>query len=195
MSRIAKHIDLIIDQKLKGLMKSEGFNKNGRNFHLRLDASTLVLNVQASSFNDNYGGNFTVNLGVFFPEIHAVLGRYSISGVPKESDCSLRKRIGYLMPGGKDFWWETNVDEPVETIGEDLSFFVQKLGLPWLKSHSTIELARREFAFQAPFVDVAAAICLGEKSRARQMLAEIVSGNNPSAPIAKRIAALNHIDL
>jgi hypothetical protein len=88
---------------LAPLVKKEGFSKSGRNFHRQSGNNWLVVNVQASQGNIGTHGKFTINLGVYLPEV-SLLVSDPLRGKPKEYDCTVRKRIGCLMPGARDHW-------------------------------------------------------------------------------------------
>jgi hypothetical protein len=127
-------------RELAPVLKNAGFRKRRHTFDRRLQAGmTHVVDFQMGRFDPpgtpelppirlNLYGRFTVNLGVFVPEM--VLGRElgPEEWVP-EPECQLRMRLGHLLPSGQDTWW--SLDDPpeaVRTVGSALSSF----GLPWL---------------------------------------------------------------
>ena len=68
-------------------------------------------------FRRNLYGKFTVNVGVYVPEVD----EYTTSGGGKRSfvheyDCCIRRRIGNLGAGQQDVWW--NLEAPHEQAAE-----------------------------------------------------------------------------
>jgi len=49
---------------------------------------------------------FTLNIGVYYPEVAELHGLTAEGKYPREYESTLRVRIGTLMPGGHDHWWE-----------------------------------------------------------------------------------------
>ena len=63
-------------------------------------------------------------------------------GWVNEYDCQLRKRLGELMPVGRDVWW--SLDDPAETarvVGPALSSYA----LPWLERLSSRDALIEEY--------------------------------------------------
>lgn len=195
MSNIAKHIDQIINYKLKQLMKIEGFKKKARNFHKEMEESTLILNIQGSSYNSDSFGRFTVNLGVFLPEIRVISGMPKVNGIPTEPSCQLRKRIGMLMPSMKDHWWEASVEDSVEKLGDELAVCVEQCALPWLYSNSTYVGAKDSFNDINPFIEASAAIHYNNHARAEPILSKIIKTNEHASKRAKRMAKKYNINI
>ena len=68
---------------IHGPLKERGFKKSGATWRLQQTGSVAVLNVQKSSWG---GGDFYVNLGVYFPEIGA-------DPAPTENKCHVQVRL------------------------------------------------------------------------------------------------------
>jgi hypothetical protein len=70
----------------------------------------------------------------YFADIEKICDSHEIHSLPKEYDCTVRKRIGQTMPGNFDKWWEINPNGSLEDIGEDVAAALSEYGLPWLES-------------------------------------------------------------
>ena len=61
-----------------------------------------------SQSNTSEEGRITLNLGVYYPAIARLSGTPPTTSLPKEYDCTLRRRIGTLMERGEDYWWRVD---------------------------------------------------------------------------------------
>ena len=179
MSEISKKIDEIINLELKVSMKAKGFKKKARNFCKEIDGGIfLLVNVQGSMYNDNQDARYTVNLGVFFPEIFEMVGFGKIATVPSVPDCSISKRIGHLKPEKTDYWWQLTPASNLRQLAADLSYSVEHYGLPWLQRNSSILGASAELKGQNPFTAAATAIIEGDRAEAADIINKIISKGN-----------------
>ena len=176
MSEISKKIDDIINLDLKALMKAKGFKKKARNFYKELDGGVfLLVNVQGSMYNDNQDARYTVNLGVFFPEIYELVGFGNVAKVPSVPDCSISKRIGHLKPEKTDYWWQLTPASNLQQLATNLSASVEQYGLPWLQRNSSIADASAELKGQNPFTAAATAVIEGNRTEAADIINKIIS--------------------
>jgi hypothetical protein len=132
MSEIARTIDGIIRDGLAPALKEEGYKKKGRNFLIVSKEVIRVVNVQASQWNVGNSGRFTLNLGIHLPRIAKFTGNEINGQFPKEYECTVRKRIGRLMPQGKDHWWEIGEDTDALSLSLEVADVWKKLGSAWI---------------------------------------------------------------
>ena len=157
-------------------MKAKGFKKKARNFYKELDGGVfLLVNVQGSMYNDNQDARYTVNLGVFFPEIYEMVGFGNVATVPSVPDCSISKRIGHLKPEKTDYWWQLTPASNLQQLATDLSASVEQYGLPWLQRNSSISDASAELKGQDPFTAAATAVIEGNRTEAADIINKIIS--------------------
>lgn len=106
-------------------LKARKFRSRGRTFNRPTsDGLTHVFNIQMGSFDppgttyhpglrENLYGRFTVNLGVYVPEVASFHG----GGPPKswiqDYNCCLRTRLGALGLENKDLWWSIRARDEV----------------------------------------------------------------------------------
>ena len=93
MSEIGKRINAVIAHRLAPCLKEAGFRRKGRTFHRVADERTDVVNVQGSKWNAGRTGEFTINVGVYYPQIAELYDEYRPDGLPEEYHCTLRSRI------------------------------------------------------------------------------------------------------
>lgn len=174
MSEVGKEIDKVVKDAIAPILKSAGFKKSGRTFHRVRSESTVLVNVQASQFNDRNEGRFTINLGHYDPEIAQRLGMSALSGPPKEYQCTFSKRIGQLLPEGNDKWWIVTPGEDNSAISNDVTHAIQQYALPWLSRVETLpgltDYLRNERSFDAATILNA----LGEKKSAEACLRRLI---------------------
>lgn len=184
MSVIAKRIDGVIGAGLAPLLKEAGFKKQARNFRRAHNDHTDVINVQLFRYNDATHGRFTVNLGVYYPAIAGITEAFPVEGKPKEYDCTVRQRIGFLLEAGTDFWWEIDQSTDDADTAADLESAVAKYGLPWLDSLSDLNVVKR-FARDnhGEFVAAGIALHLGDRDEAQYYFdRDIAKGNKYALP-------------
>ena len=170
-SEIGKKIDEVTSGALAARLKDHGYRKKGRTFHRRTDEATCVVNVQASVSNAGHEGSFTVNLGVYFPGIEEPLRGGSSSDPPRESECTLRQRLGGLMPGsGGDRWWTVAKVSDLSAISDAVAESWRTYGRPWLDGNATLAGASATLATRNGLHGAVAAMLLGDRAAAEQRL-------------------------
>jgi hypothetical protein len=168
-SEIGRKIDLVASGELGMRLKAHGYRKKGRTFHRRTEESVCIVNVQASQSNIGSTGTFTINLGVYFPGIEEPLTGGSPSDPPREYDCTLRQRLGGLMPEtGGDRWWSVGSD--VATVSEDVAEAWRVFGRPWLDGNATLTSARAELTRRNALHGAVASMLLGERAEAERLV-------------------------
>jgi hypothetical protein len=116
-SKAAEELDHLQSQ-LRPFLKEHGFRIRARTSNRQTsDGLTHVINFQMGRFDPpgtsyipwfrkNLYGVFTVNVGVYVPEVAtAQLGIQPRSFV-QEVDCCMRERLGMLGPEHSDRWWD-----------------------------------------------------------------------------------------
>jgi hypothetical protein len=139
VSEIAKAIDQCIHLGLAPSLKQDGFKKTGRTFMRQIELCTQLVNVQASQSNIGNTGKFTLNLGIYFPTVEKLVKGTELGQPPKEYDCTLRQRIGQLMPEhGGDKWWSIDNHSDLKTISGEISAAWVSFGRPWIERYSQL---------------------------------------------------------
>ena len=187
-SDLAKTLDEL-QARLRPTLKEWGFRARGRAFNRATpDELTEVIQLQMGSFDppgttyipglrENRYGMFTVNLGVFVPEVAEQYG----SGAPKsfiqEYHCCVRTRLALLGPEHRDVWWEIGsndalVEEMLRRLTRDALPFFRQFESRDAILHEWLGVAKSPFAITPPRI-VCAIILVrrGQKNDARALLA------------------------
>ena len=172
MSQIAKLIDDIINSGLKPRMKSGGYRKSGRTFYRDAGTFTAVANVQASRSNSGAQGRFSINLGIYFPDVAEITNALPFTGsFPKEYDCTVRQRLGVLMTEGDDYWWEVKTTSNVVRIADNINVAWRKYGEPWIDTMSNLDAAHVELVKQnLHFVAAGISLILNRRDEAAELI-------------------------
>jgi hypothetical protein len=143
-------VQAALHAKLKGL----GFKKKGRTFNRTTDGGLVqVINVQMGSHDppgttyipglrENLYGWFTVNLGVYVPEVARYHGGGEAKGFVQDYHCCVRNRLGNLGSEKKDLWWR---NDAVADVVPDLVERLDRDGLPFLDRFKSRAAILREW--------------------------------------------------
>jgi hypothetical protein len=197
-----------VQQGLAPLLKEHGFRKRGRTYNgVSGDGLTLVVNLQMGPFDppgmtyipglqENLYGLFTLNLGVFVPEVAKHQLRLEGKSWVQDYHCCVRARIGALGPEAADLWWPLS---NAAALVPEVSRRLVRDGLPFLHRYQTrdqilADADRLEAGgFGRPMKIVCAIILLGRglNEAARRLLAEQAKDTwNPGHPQYVRELAL-----
>jgi len=99
----SKLVEEVLQIGFHPALQSAGYARQGRTFY-RGDDPIRVVNIQSSKWNTVDKAEITINLGVFFPTV-PLISLPPPKGKPRECECTLRTRIGSLIPPHLDKWW------------------------------------------------------------------------------------------
>jgi hypothetical protein len=180
VSDISKLIDEVLKLGLSPLMKAQGFRKAGRDFHRRVGENWHILNVQASQGNVGVAGKFTINLGVYLPAISNLVSAHAPAATPKEYECTVRARIGSVMPAKGDFWWQIDPSTDLGTVAKEVAKAVSGHAFAWFNAHNDAKQVAEALRFQPSIESAAAALVAGDRKGAIERIASMI-GTRPSA--------------
>ena len=147
-SEFVKALDEI-QRALRPSLKEHGFKVRGRTFNrVTEDGLTQVINLQMGAsdppgttyipgLRENMHGLFTVNLGVYIPEVSELHGGGSAKSWVQEYYCSIRSRLGPASGTGQDLWW--HVRNPADAVA-DIQPLLLSYGLLFLDRFSSRDL-------------------------------------------------------
>ena len=170
-------IDEIVKTGLAPVLKAEGYRKTARTFRMAGSDFTKIVNVQASSWNSIEDGKLTINLGVFFPAVAVLHDQVTFRHPPRECDCLVQERIGFLMPEARDFWWEVRQDSNLPAIAEETVKAWREFGKPWLEEHTDLRHAQ-SFVLQRlrlPFIAAMFGLARGDRVQAGRLIRQAVA--------------------
>jgi uncharacterized protein DUF4304 len=150
---------------VRQFLKELGFRARARAFNrITPDGLTQVIEFQLGRFDppgthyvgfrQNLYGKFTVNVGVYVPEVD----KYTFPGGGERSfiheyDCFIRERLGNLGPERRDIWWdlETPHDQAVEVFHR-----IERDAFPFLAQFESrdamLNRLMKETADSSPFI-------------------------------------------
>jgi hypothetical protein len=162
-------IKAIVKYALVPPMKERGYKKNAYTWHKQDAEVVKVLNVQLSQWNTSDEAQFTVNLGVYHAEFHALRGSAPPSKNLKEYECDVRLRIGDLMTGC-DHWWCVASNKDNEEVAREFKDSIETRALPWLDGFGGLEDMLRFFVEKSMNFDAAVAAHLLSDARVESFL-------------------------
>lgn len=164
-----------------------GFRKHGRSYNrITADGLTQVIGFQMGSsdppgttyfpgLRENLYGLFSVNLGVYVPEVARYHGGSAPNSVVRDYHCCIRTRLGSAE--GKQVWWQIAVDE--DSIAE-LSQRLENDAFPFFRQFESRNQILDRFLKEADNTEIMAVpriVCAiivlqrGERELARNLLA------------------------
>jgi hypothetical protein len=191
-SRYAAAVD-DIQRSLRPLMKARAYKVRGRTFNrVTEDGLTQVVNLQMGpsdppgttyipGFRENLHGLFTINLGVYVPEVARARSGGEARSWIQAYDCCVRARLGEACGDSKDMWWHAHLDGSVVA---DISGRLELSGLPFLDRFATRDKILTEWADRTenmgasgpPRITMAVILAeRGDRDRARELLARQAS--------------------
>jgi hypothetical protein len=199
-SKYAEAVDGI-QRSLRQSLKAEGFKVRGRTFNrITEDGLTQVISIQMgasdppgttyiSGLRENLHGLFSVNLGVYVPEVAKHRGGGEAKSWVHEYHCCVRARLGEASGEEHDIWWHAR-DE--DAVIDDVRYRLEHVGVPFLNRYSSRENLLAEWQGRSENMGASAppriviAIILAEQGRkdeARALLAQqVLETRNPGHP-------------
>lgn len=178
------------------VLKAKGFKKTA-NTWIRKDEWPKLINLQLSQWNSAREANFTINLGVFIPELHTVSESYPVKGNLKELDCGIRSRIGTLLPLRKDKWWTVGMEDDSNRLFDEVCADLVSVGLPWLENLKDFLVVAEELKSQKQWFMAGLAYKLaGDDCLATELMTKAhAKANKFALPKLKRVAAKQGIPI
>lgn len=147
MSKMTKTPHAESMERIAGLigafLKARGFRKRRHTFNRSTpDGLVHVVNLQMGThpvgdhaeipgFRQNLYGKFTVNLGVFVPELYREMLQRDPAEFVNEYDCSMRARFSDLVQTDGDLWWNLGGGE--NGTATEIIEMLDQHGLPFLE--------------------------------------------------------------
>jgi hypothetical protein len=182
-------------------MKARAYKVRGRTFNRSTeDGLTQVVNLQMGAsdppgityfpgLRENLHGLFTVNLGVYVPEVARFHGGGEARSWVQEYHCCVRARLGEASGDLQDMWWHARSDEDVVAV---VYGRLELTGFPFLDRFGTRDKILAEWADETDRIGamspprIVMAIILaerGQRERARELLArQVLETHNPGHP-------------
>jgi hypothetical protein len=176
-----------IEAALRPLMKAEGWKCRARTCNrLTEDGLTQVVNFQMGRadppgtfsipfFREKLYGRFTVNVGVYVPEVGKCLAHLGGGTWIQESQCSIRARIGEAS-GKPDLWWLARAES---TVIDDVRHHLERYGFPFVDRFATRDKILAQWRDRAEQISgsiaprIVMAIILAERGETEEARAQL----------------------
>jgi hypothetical protein len=141
-------VNVVIRTHLHPRLREHGFVGKGRTWNRGADFKH-VIDLQTPKVRVPGSGSFTMNLGVFVPEVYRIVWDKEPSEFVKETDCVVRTRLGALMDGGildshtpkgkiRDHWWDFDKDTDAAKLGQEVVGLLIDRGLPFMDQFESL---------------------------------------------------------
>lgn len=144
-SKAAEEMDEL-ESQLRPFLEQHGFRMRSRTCNcMTTDGLTHVINFQMGRFDPpgtsyipwfrkNLYGKFTVNVGIYVPEVFRHTHTIQPGSFIAEPDCCVRARLGNLGPEPEDLWWKVRANS--RTVAE-LQLRLKRDAIPFLERLQT----------------------------------------------------------
>jgi hypothetical protein len=197
-------ISQVLADSVTPLLKRHGFDRRGRTYDRARDGRRELINVEPDACN-RYGGSFTINLGIFIPEVDSILSLYPLQAPPQEHECHIRCRTGEVGPDGRMRddkgadawwgWWEFDAATELSALGAEVRQRVEHSALGFFDNLSTRAgilawLRQHPIPARIPVLHrVVLAAYAGEPALAQQWLDKFAAEASPCPNRVRREAA------
>src|SRR5262245_2817244 len=113
------------------VLREAGFKGSGSTMRIVERENHGLVNFQKSRHSTRDEIEFTINLGIAVGGYWQIVCPMDLHPVkPGEADCTLRERIGALLPARRDDWWRI----PGTSAGE-IASVLRDVAIPWITAH------------------------------------------------------------
>ncbi|MBN1345125.1 MAG: DUF4304 domain-containing protein, partial [Phycisphaerae bacterium] len=188
-SEYALVVDRIQDE-VGPVLTGAGFRGRGRTFNRTTsDQLTQVISFQMGAFDppgtqyipgirESLYGLFTVNVGVFVPEVARFHLGIKVKGFVPVTGCCIRARLGELGPERRDLWFRITLEDGVaasvrERIGRDALPFLARFAMRDLILDEWRDVPDSVSHCSPPRIAVGIILAVrGQREEARRLLAD-----------------------
>ena len=131
---IRNRFDLIVNNYISPKLKEKGFLKKRDTFFSLINDIRWVIEIQRSRWNNENEFQFTLNFGIYVPDLMEIF--LNLNEPPKISieHCSISCRIGMLMNNKKDKWWKLTNNDTLSGSQKAIEIIemIETFGIPFL---------------------------------------------------------------
>jgi Domain of unknown function (DUF4304) len=126
----------LVTDHVQPLLKAAGFKKKALVFHRLRDRNYGLVHLQKSRKSTATSVEFTINVAVFSSRLQEGLAALTwvptVTDVPTEPDCHLRRRVGSLLPKHQDIWWGVRTVADISTAWTAIGPVLKEVAVPFL---------------------------------------------------------------
>lgn len=113
-----------------------GFKKiNQSTFVIKEGNNWGVINFQKSQSNTKGEVRFTINLDIFSGAIRDFLEGGKVNSAPKTGGSHWNKRIGFLLPEKKDYWWTITDATNIAALEKEITDIVSSIAIEEIRKN------------------------------------------------------------
>ena len=136
-------INDLIKEHVAPLLKRHGFKKKDMTWNKSVNGFTQVINFQVSTYSDDQEESFTINLGLFSPEVWKVCWQKEPPKFIKEDDCFPRIRasqlFGKLSQESTDHWWRCSQGSNDNDLSNEVIALLEGKCIPFVDGLLTMQ--------------------------------------------------------
>ena len=132
-----KEFDSLIKEIVTPTFKQFGFKKKDKNFYRKTYDLTQIFNVQKSQWNSKDDIAFTFNIGFLNRDIFLETWDRPIPNVPKEFDCFLSLRSGFITHNA-DKWYKLNNTTSYDKLVTEIRRDIHKSAIDLFEKYQTL---------------------------------------------------------
>ena len=133
----SKLVDQIATERIAPILKPLGYRKAGLTWRKVQEPVVRLVQAQKSAGNTHASAMFTLNIGLFHPDLYSELEATQRPSKITMEHCRPQTRMD-AFEGGNDHWWEIDASN-AEDIGADVANIVKTHVVPWLENANSLE--------------------------------------------------------
>lgn len=123
-----EHYDAMLRDDVGPWLRERNFRKRRNRFQRADDQGWQVVDFQASQWGSRDDVQFTINLWVGVSELRKA-----------DAGAQLEQRVGALLPGGQDHWWQVGAATDTTVLAAELRDVLATRCLPWLDARRSLD--------------------------------------------------------
>lgn len=141
-------IDRLVSEHLAPCLKSHGFRKKGQRFWRDADRCVQLVELDRGKYNEGSQGHLSLSVGVFYPEIWAMVGKARPGWCddfddrfPPIQNCLVDQSVdppADASTDGPESRWRVDAAADLDAQGLALVQSLGVVGLPWLETNSVL---------------------------------------------------------
>ncbi len=142
MTADSQLFESLLREGLAPLLRRKGYKKSGHTWRKQSAQCVQITHAQAGDSGDDEDGKFTLNLGVYFPDVDELGRGQSAQAKPLVADCLVQVPIGLILPPPSDHWWRIEPDVDLAQLAADVASGWTAHGKRWLDAHADPAMAQ-----------------------------------------------------
>jgi hypothetical protein len=125
----------LLTQHVRAATRPHGFTRQGASFALHRGDDWGVITFLNGPKSTAENVVFTIGLGVALGGLRRISHPDALNRRPWGSEFHWKQRVGFLLPGGVDIWWNIDANTSLEALGGEISNLITATVIPALVAH------------------------------------------------------------